>query len=84
MVAPRIPAISRCAGRTGRDAQRQSAAALLASEHHCVDLGLYFKNEIELMLRHVGFSDIEVTAFGEDRPPDPWNDVRIAIQARRR
>jgi hypothetical protein len=60
-----------------------SGDELLASERHRVNLGLYFKNEIELMLRHMGFSDIEVTAFGEDRPPDPWNDVRIAIQARR-
>lgn len=60
-----------------------SGDEVLASERHRVDLGLYFKNEIEMMLRHVGFSDIEVTAFGEDRPPDPWSDVRIAIQARR-
>jgi SAM-dependent methyltransferase len=60
-----------------------SGNEVLASERHSVDLGLYFKPEIELMLRHVGFADIEVTAFGDDRPPDPWNDVRIAIQARR-
>ncbi|MGI9601375.1 MAG: hypothetical protein ACR2QE_05800, partial [Acidimicrobiales bacterium] len=60
-----------------------SGDEVLASERHRVDLGLYFKSEIELMLRHVGFSDIEVTAFGEDRAPDPWNDARIAIQARR-
>ena len=57
---------------------------LLATERHTIDLGLYFKNEIELMLQHVGFTDITVTAFGHDRPPHPWRDVRIAIRSRRR
>jgi hypothetical protein len=47
------------------------------------DLGLHFKNEIELMLRHVGFVDVGTTAFGQDRPPHPWNDDRIAVVARR-
>jgi SAM-dependent methyltransferase len=64
--------------------RHSSGDELLAIERHSVELGLYFTREIELMLRHVGFVDIEVTAFGEDRPPHPWNDVRIAIRALRR
>jgi SAM-dependent methyltransferase len=58
-------------------------AETIGRERQLIDLGLYFKNEIELMLHHVGFTDVETTAFGKKRPPHPWNDSRVAVMARR-
>jgi SAM-dependent methyltransferase len=53
----------------------------VAVETNAIDIGLYFKNEIELMLAVAGFQDIQVTSFPEDRPPRPWQDQRIVFQA---
>ena len=69
--------------RMEMEVQHTSGGELLSVERHVIDLGLYFKSEIELMLRHVGFVDVATTAFGGDLPPHPWNDARIAITARR-
>lgn len=52
-----------------------------ASETSAIDISLYFKNEIELMLTMAGFSDITVKSFPEDRPPIPWEDERIVFYA---
>lgn len=52
-----------------------------AVETNAIDINLYFQKEIELMLMMAGFEDITVRAFDEDRPPRPWEDVRIVFQA---
>lgn len=52
------------------------------AETHSIDLVLYLKKEIELMLQVAGFDDVSVTAFNEDRPPEPWRDQRIVFHAR--
>ena len=54
----------------------------IATETHAIDINIYFKREIELMLETAGFRDIAVTAFGEDRPAEPWRDARILFRAR--
>ena len=48
---------------------------------HAIDINLYFRKEIELMLAMAGFRDITVRAFGEDRPPRAWEDERIVFAA---
>jgi SAM-dependent methyltransferase len=50
-------------------------------ETNAIDIVLYFKNEIELMLRVAGFSDISIQAFAQDRAPLPWQDKRIVFRA---
>lgn len=69
--------------RMEMEIRHTSGSDLVARERRLIDVGLYFKNEIELMLRHVGFVDVDTTAFGQDLPPHPWNDDRIAVVARR-
>ena len=53
----------------------------VATETNAIDINIYFKNEIELMLESAGFRDIVVSAFGEDRSPSPWHDERIVFRA---
>ncbi len=53
----------------------------VAAETSAIDINLYFKNEIELMLATAGFREIEVSAFSEDRPPRPWEDARVVFRA---
>ncbi|HEY5646243.1 MAG TPA: class I SAM-dependent methyltransferase [Pseudomonadales bacterium] len=50
-------------------------------EEHAIDINLYFRKEIELMLAVAGFRNIRVEAFGEDRAPEPWVDERIIFSA---
>jgi len=50
-------------------------------ETNLIDIVLYFKNEIELMLGVAGFTDISVHAFPDDRSPLPWQDKRIVFCA---
>lgn len=50
-------------------------------ETNRIDINLYFKQEIELMLDIAGFHDVEVTSFGEQRVPNPWEDARILFRA---
>jgi SAM-dependent methyltransferase len=54
----------------------------VATETNAIDINIYFKSEIELMLEASGFRDIVVTAFGEDRPALAWHDGRILFRAR--
>ncbi len=54
----------------------------VASETGSIDICVYFKNEVELMLASAGFREIRVTGGLEDRPPRPWDDARIVFQAR--
>lgn len=53
----------------------------MASETNAIDINLYFRPEIELMLKMAGFRSVLVRAFGEDRPPRPWEDKRILFEA---
>ncbi len=53
----------------------------VASETNAIDINIYFKNEIELMLELAGFHDVQVTALPEDRPPRAWDDARIVFRA---
>lgn len=52
-----------------------------AVETSAIHIDLYFKREIELMLRVAGFRGISVLAFGEARAPLPWQDRRILFRA---
>lgn len=41
-------------------AERWRHRELEAQEDHCLDMGVYFRDEVLLMLRAAGFEDIEV------------------------
>ena len=56
----------------GHEAETQTTA---------IDIGIYFKSEIELMLATAGFRNVSVTSFPEDRAPRPWEDERIVFHA---
>ena len=53
----------------------------VATETNAIDINIYFKREIELMLESAGFGAVVVKAFGEDRAPRPWQDQRIVFYA---
>jgi SAM-dependent methyltransferase len=53
----------------------------MAVETREIDINLYFRREIELMLLVAGFRSVIVRAFGEDRAPQPWEDKRILFEA---
>ncbi len=71
--------------------EQQTTLEIRASQHvdgeevdvqtHTIEINLYFKSEIELMLATAGFRDVVVQAFGADRPPRPWQDARIVFSA---
>lgn len=54
-----------------------------ACETGLIRINLYFRPEIELMLRVAGFTSVSVTGGLEDRPARPWEDARIVFRARR-
>jgi SAM-dependent methyltransferase len=47
-----------------------------------IDINLYLKSEIELMLDCVGFDNVVVTGFPSDEQPRPWEHARIVFHAR--
>lgn len=53
----------------------------MAVETREIDINLYFRKEIELMLLVAGFRSVIVRAFGEERAPQPWQDERILFEA---
>ena len=53
----------------------------VARETYAIDMCIYFKNEIELMLATAGFHSVAVTAALEDRAPQPWKDERVIFTA---
>ena len=53
----------------------------VARETYAIDMCIYFKNEIELMLATAGFHCVAVTAALEDRAPQPWKDERVIFTA---
>ena len=57
------------------------AGEWLTREQQVIDINLYFKPEIEHMLRVAGFSEIRVTGSLEPRPAQPWRDERLVFHA---
>jgi SAM-dependent methyltransferase len=55
---------------------------LLAKEEHTLKLTLYLRNEILLMLQHVGFGDVEVRGGWSDRAPVAGEDGNLLYVAR--
>ncbi len=55
---------------------------LAESEAYCIDINLYFKHEVELMLRTAGFDDVTVTSFDHGGTAQPWRDRRLLFVAR--
>ncbi len=53
----------------------------IAVETSTIDINLYFRKEIELMLMVAGFESVVVRAFGEARAPRAWQDERIVFEA---
>lgn len=53
----------------------------IAVETSTIDINLYFRKEIELMLMVAGFESVVVRAFGKAREPRPWEDKRILFEA---
>ena len=53
----------------------------IAVETNTIDINLYFRKEIELMLMVAGFGSVIVRAFGDARAPHPWEDERIVFEA---
>jgi len=51
------------------------------TETSAIDINIYFKSEIELMLEHAGFRDVVVKSFAEDRPPRAWDDPKLLFIA---
>ena len=70
-----------------RDTVRQAFAALHvahaeAEERHVYRATLYFRDELELMLRTAGFADVAVLAADGDRPAAAA-DTRVMVVARK-
>jgi hypothetical protein len=61
--------------------QRWRDETLEAEEKYQLDIGMYFKNEMLMMLEVAGFSDIAVYGEHEDRPPTSDDDF-IVFEAR--
>ena len=61
-------------------ASHTRGAEQIAVETSTIDINLYFQKEIELMLKLAGFGSVVVRAFGELRPPRPWEDERILFE----
>ncbi len=53
-----------------------------ATETNAIDICIYFKSEIELMLAVAGFRDVVVSSLPENRAPQPWHDERIVFRAK--
>jgi len=61
--------------------QRWRDDTLEAEEVYQLDIGMYFKNEMLMMLEQAGFSDVTVYGEHEDRPPTSDDDF-IVFEAR--
>ena len=53
-------------------------AELIASEEHRIDIGLYFRNELLLMLERAGFGDVVHGGY-EEREPRPDDDFLVFV-----
>jgi SAM-dependent methyltransferase len=63
-------------------AEEWHAGELVTSEQRTVDLGLYFTNELVLMLEHAGFVDVDVRAGYTGGQPTSDDDF-VVLSARR-
>ena len=63
-------------------ATQHEGDTVLASETNQIDINLYFRGEIELMLGAAGYCEIEVQTIPDGRSPRPWEDERIVFRAR--
>jgi hypothetical protein len=52
---------------------------LVAEEEHVLEMTLYFKDEIVLMLERTGFRDVEVRAAYADAEPTREDDFLVFI-----
>jgi len=53
--------------------------ALVEEEDRVLDIRLYFKNELLLMLERAGFDDVEVEGDHNDAPPTPDDDFLVFV-----
>lgn len=60
-------------------AQRWRGDVLEAEETHTLDIGLYFPNELLLMLERAGFADIVIHGEHQPRPPTPDDDFVVFV-----
>jgi hypothetical protein len=61
--------------------ERWRDGALEAQEEWLLDIGMYFKNEMLLMLERAGFTDVVVHGEHQERPPT-GDDEFIVFVAR--
>ena len=52
---------------------------LVAEEEHRIDIGLYFRNELVLMLERAGFADVTVRGGYADEEPTPDHDFLVFV-----
>jgi hypothetical protein len=57
--------------------QRWRDDVLEAEEHYRLDSGMYFKNEMLMMLDLAGFGDVIVYGEHENRPPTSNDDFIV-------
>jgi len=60
-------------------ARRWRDGALEAEETHSLDIGLYFKNELLLMLEQAGFDDVVVHGDHVEADPTPDDDFVVFV-----
>jgi SAM-dependent methyltransferase len=56
---------------------------LVAQEEHLLELTLYFKEELLLLLERAGFVDVDVRGQYNDEPPTPDDDFLVFVARRR-
>jgi hypothetical protein len=61
------------------NARRWRDGQLEAEETHRLDIGLYFKNELLLMLERAGFDDVTVHGDHVDAAPTPDDDFIVFV-----
>jgi SAM-dependent methyltransferase len=60
-------------------AQQWRDDVLQAEEEHVLNIGLYFKNELSMMLEQAGFADVVVEGDHNDRPPTSDDDFLVFV-----
>lgn len=63
-------------------ARRWRDGELEAEETHRLDIGLYFKNELLLMLERAGFQDVVVHGDHVEAPPTPDDEFVVFVATR--
>lgn len=60
-------------------AERWRGGQLEAEEDRMLDIGLYFRNELLMMLDRTGFSDVVVHGEHQRAEPTPSNDFLVFV-----